>query len=75
MGTHGVGKIHLRRKEVGVFLNMFEMIKTLMLKHDKEILDSPERQSSFFFFFFPQAPFFQSYLGQKNAVLKPISMF
>ena len=39
MGTHGVGKIHLRRrKEVGVFLNMLEMIKTLMLKHDKEIL-------------------------------------
>lgn len=58
-----------------VFLNMFEMIKTLMLKRDEEVLGSSERQSFFLFFFSPQEPFCQSYSGQTNAVLKPISMF
>lgn len=45
-----------------------------MLKYDKEILDSPETQFSFFFFL-QVSIFFKSYLGQANAVLKPISMF
>lgn len=42
-------------------------------KRDEETLGSSERQS--FFFFPPQEPFCQSYLGQTNAVLKPISIF
>lgn len=46
-----------------------------MLKYDKEILDSPETQFSFFLFFLQVSIFFKSYLGQANAVLKPISMF
>lgn len=45
-----------------------------MLKYDKEILDSPETQI-FFLFFLQVSIFFKSYLGQANAVLKPISMF
>lgn len=47
-----------------------------MLKYDKEILDSFEKQSSSFFFFFLSVYFFlKSYLGQTKAVLKPIFMF